>query len=50
MDYTVINGTKKLDIGHLAILTGGRGNTLKKSNWHKGGTNMYSQNKSVTME
>ena len=28
--YNVIKGNKKLDIGHLAILTGGRGNTLKK--------------------
>ena len=28
--YTVIKGKKRLDIGHLAILTGGRGNTLKK--------------------
>ena len=28
--YTVIKGKKKLDIGNLAILTGGRGNTLKK--------------------
>ena len=28
--YTVIKGKKKLDIGYLAILTGGRGNTLKK--------------------
>ena len=28
--YNVINGKKRLDIGHLAILTGGRGNTLKK--------------------
>ena len=29
--YTVIKGKKKLDIGYLAILTGGRGNTLKKA-------------------
>jgi hypothetical protein len=48
--YNVINGKKRLDIGHLAILTGGRGNTLKKSNRHKGGTNMYAQTKSVTVE
>ena len=48
--YTVIKGKKELDIGYLAIFIGGRGNTLKKSNWHKGGTNMYSRNKSVTVE
>ena len=28
--YNVIEGKKKLDIGYLAILKGGRGNTLKK--------------------
>ena len=29
--YTVIKGKKKLDIGYLEILTGGRGNMLKKA-------------------
>ena len=29
--YNVIKGKKRLDIGNLAILKGGRGNTLKKN-------------------
>mgnify|MGYP001271839060 FL=1 len=28
--YNIVNGNKELDVGNLAILKGGRGNTAKK--------------------
>jgi hypothetical protein len=48
--YNIINGKKKLDVGKIEILKGGRGKSAKKTIGFRVVRNMNNQFNSVTVE